>query len=1082
MTQPETSKPIPVSDRETAVPASADAKAAQPDATPAHQEPLTPERVSEWNAYYDLYVMLGVLLLVFVASANKITHSSIWNQLQVGRLIASQGAPVTTDPFSYTEAGKPWVNVPWIFDVSHALFYRLAKDMAPVDTNDPVASSVRADQIGAGALVALCALARLLTALFLMSIRRSGPGLWWSAVCVIVALGAVFSPAGLVLGGVAGPGVVTSGTWGLLFIAVELWLIHRAALLGRRGAAYVLVPLFVVWANVDESFLVGLLVLAACTIGLAFPSRGPRKTARNESTAVPGFKAALGVLAACVLACLLNPSHVTVFPAGAGPLLGLFRPATDVPTLDQLSYFGQGIRQPTQAGDAWTKLLGYYLIIVAIGYLSFLLNRRRFSLSRFLIYTLMVVLWGALIRYGPEFAAVLAVTLALNGQEWYQDRYGVAGRTGVGWWLWSVGGRVVTILAIFAFVFKGLTGLSSNPGEPIFGFGYEPGEFAFEAADVLKTAPITGNVLNTSLMQGDSLVWRAFPARKTFNDSRQHLFPPDLTNQRQEARRALSEDDIDGWKPLFDEYKISVLMLDATTATRTYRVLSQSPNWIPFHDDGNVVLFGRADAAKADVDYFKANRLDPDALAYRRAKPTPSPERPPSPVTWMDSVFRARSLAKPEPHTAAARRWLSSPSSDPNVAALPDPARCHLAIREARTALASRPDDSVAYRMLAGAYRALMIQEMALLGGLALTPENAAAITQVSSRPELLKLRFRERLAALNYAILTTPPPSDEPSRHDLQALNLELAQLLMAASINDLARDRLQAVLDSAQPLDFPADFRTQLSQDLARVNQRVNEIQTQMKDMQADQQLPPLQLAGFAINQGAPGLAIHELEEAERTGITPALVRPQLLDLYCDTGQPDKAVELLSAGTVEDASFGTEPGVSALRQGRAYFLMGNSEYAATLWDRYAIPRLRKDRANRSISAAQGYLRGEPKTATAAILEIPEKITLQTNWEFDSAICRLEGGAPEQAAEHFTKVLTLTPNFTLRPVVAYYLEKLGKPVPPPSTGTAAPAATPVKPAAEPARAANSPKQPTAPSTPATPAPKDASKKANTKK
>ena len=976
MTQPETSKPIPVSDRETAVPAPADAKAAQPEAPAAPPEPLTPERVSEWNAYYDVYVLLGVLLLAFVASANRITHSSIWSQLQVGRVIASRGAPVITDPFSYTEAGKPWVNVPWLFDVSHALFYRLAKDMAPVDASDPVASSIRADQIGAGALVALCAFARLLTALFLMSIRRSGPGLWWSAVCVMAALGAVFSPAGLVLGGVAGPGAVMSGTWGLLFIAVELWLIHRASLLGRRGAVFALVPLFILWANVDESFLVGLLVLAAWAIGLAFPGRRPRKTASDES-AVLGFKTALGVLAACVLACLLNPSHVQVFPAGAGPLLGLFRPSTDVPTLDQLSYFGQGIRQPAQAGDAWTRLLAYYLIIVAIGYLSFLLNRRRFSLSRFLVYTLMVVLWGALIRFGPEFSAVLAVTLALNGQEWYQHRYGLAGRTGVGWRLWSVGGRVVTILAIFAFVFKGLTGLSSSPGEPIFGFGYEPGEFAFEAADVLKTAPITGNVLNTTLVQGDSLVWRAFPERKTFNDSRQHLFPPDLNNERQEARKALSEDDIDGWKPFFDEYQISVLMLDATTATRTYRVLSQSPNWIPFHDDGNVVLFGRADAAKADVDYFKANRLDPDALVYRRAKPTPSPERPPSPVTWIDSVFRARSLAKPEPHTTAARHWLSPPSADPNVAAFPDPARCHLAIREARTALASRPDDSIAYRMLAGAYRALMLQETALLAGLALTPDNASAISQIPPRPELLKLRFRERIAALNYAIVTTPPPSDELSRHDLQALNLELAHLLMTANVNDLARDRLQAVLDGAQPLDFPADFRTQLSQELARVSLRVKEIQTQMSDMQAGEQSSPLQLASFAINQGAPGLAIHELEEAERTGITPAVVRPQLLDLYCDTGQPDKAIEMLSAGTVEDASFGTEPGVSALRQGRSYFLMGNSEYAATLWDRYAIPRLRQDRASRTLSATQGYLRGEPKAATAAILEIPEKITL---------------------------------------------------------------------------------------------------------
>ena len=1109
MTQPEPTEPIPASDRESSAPAGGTAAEVEVEAPP-EPELWTPERASEWNAYYDLYVMLGVLLLVFMVSANRITHSSIWNQLQVGQLIAARGAPVTTDLFSYTQAGKPWVNVPWLFDLAHAQIYRLAKDLAPVDKTDTLASTIRADQIGAGALVGLDALVRLLTAFFLMRIRRAGPGLWWSALCVVLALGAVLSPPALMLGGgassgiatppsvirsvlevmmlggVAGPGIVAPGTWGLFLMALEMWLLHRVIHHGRRGSAFALVPLFLVWANVDESFLVGLLVLGAVAIGRFRPARGEmvvpgHKGGRADEPPAFRFPTAMGVFAACTLACLLNPSHVKVFAAAAGPLIGLFRPATDVPTLDQLSYFGPGIRQASQAGELWTRLLAYYLVLVALGYLSFALNRRRFSLSRFLAYTLVVVLWGALIRFASEFAVVFVVTVALNGQEWYHDHYGIEGRTGTGWSFWSVGGRIVTIMAIFALVGKALTGYGSTPGEPQFGFGYEPGEFAFEAADFLKSAPIVGNVLNTTLNQGDSLIWRAYPERKTYNDSRPHLFPPDVVNRRQEARKALSEDDPEGWKPLLDEYKISVLMIDAAGSMRTHRVLSQSPNWILFHDDGNVVLFGRADAAAGDVAFFKANRLDPDALAFRRARPTPSPERPPSPVTWMDTIFRARTMAKPQPHTEAARRWLSPPSADPNVAALPDPARCLAAIREARTALASKPDDTVAYRMLAGAYRALMTQEAALLQGIPLTAENAAAISQVAPRPDLLKLRFRQRIAALTYAIMTAPPTNDELSRRDIQALNLELSQLLMTANITDLARDRVQAVLDNAQPLDLTSEFRTQLSQSLAQLNERVNEIQLRMKDLQADQQYTPIQLANFALTQGAPGLAIHELEEAERTGITPALVRPLLLDLYCDTGQPDKAVEMLGAGTVEDPTFGTEPGISALRQGRAYFLMGNCEYAATLWDRYALPRLRQDRVNRALSATQGYIGGEAKAATAGLLEMPDKINQQANWEYDSALCRLEGGAPEQAAEHFTKVLTLAPKYSLRPVVAYYLEKLGKPVPPipvEPKATPTPAAKPVAEAPRPAEAPKpAPEAPKAAPKPAEPPkPKDAPK------
>ena len=45
-------------------------------------EPWTPERVSEWNAYYDFYVKLAALLLVFMVSCNYITDSQVWSALE----------------------------------------------------------------------------------------------------------------------------------------------------------------------------------------------------------------------------------------------------------------------------------------------------------------------------------------------------------------------------------------------------------------------------------------------------------------------------------------------------------------------------------------------------------------------------------------------------------------------------------------------------------------------------------------------------------------------------------------------------------------------------------------------------------------------------------------------------------------------------------------------------------------------------------------------------------------------------------------------------------------------------------------
>src|SRR5581483_8465821 len=93
------------------------------------------------------------------------------------------GRPLLTDQFSYTETGKRWVNIPWLFQWSHALIYDNVFNAVPADAADPAGSTRTRGRIAAGALVALTALARVATALLLLGIRRPGPGLWWFALC-----------------------------------------------------------------------------------------------------------------------------------------------------------------------------------------------------------------------------------------------------------------------------------------------------------------------------------------------------------------------------------------------------------------------------------------------------------------------------------------------------------------------------------------------------------------------------------------------------------------------------------------------------------------------------------------------------------------------------------------------------------------------------------------------------------------------------------------------------------------------------------------------------------------------------------
>jgi len=230
--------------------------------------PGRPARVVEWNAYYDLYVAIGVLLLAFVASANEITYSPLWTWLQAGREMATKGSPLLTDTFSYTEKGARWVNIPWLFQWSHALVHDGVMNATPGQSGRSgrhagEARAVRrrgagrADRSGAD-------VDRVDSPLH----SSPGPGLWWSSVAAAPRPGGIRRPGGAFAGRNRRRSAGRTRDLGTLFLALELYIWHRAVERSRPGAAWALVPLFLLWANIAESFLIGFLVLAAGVLGL----------------------------------------------------------------------------------------------------------------------------------------------------------------------------------------------------------------------------------------------------------------------------------------------------------------------------------------------------------------------------------------------------------------------------------------------------------------------------------------------------------------------------------------------------------------------------------------------------------------------------------------------------------------------------------------------------------------------------------------------------------------------------------------------------------------------------------------------
>ena len=582
-----------VSHRATALVATAAANRSLRKGRPSlPPEPLTPERVSEWNAYYDLYVMAATLLLAFVVSCNSLSDSSVFAHLKAGELINERTRPLVTDEFSYTEVGRPWVDLPWLFQWSHAALYKLVYGMVPKDPTDLTANRARADQIAIGTLVVLVALVRLATAWVLLRIRRRGPGLWWSAICVTAALGVVFHPLfGIVMGGIAHIPELGPSTWAQLFLAIEVLLLFRAFGQGRAWSLWPLIPLFVIWVNWDASFLTGLVVLAAAAAGRWLDgeqatwlvSTGSGSSAspgeeNAENTAIaesrpPSVRTGFVVLGLSAAACLVNPWTYHAYVAAVRPFVQMFHPTEGFQMVDLLSFFGSTI-----GGDDWYLLPVYFLVLVVLGIGSFWINLARFSWSRFLPFAAISILWGIMMRFSADFAIVFAAVLALNGQEWYQARFGTEGRLGRMWSLWSTGGRLVTLSLIFAVVGKDITGWHNTLGGNRFGVWYDADDFPFEAAVFLEQQnEIKGNVLNTSSSQGDLLIWKAYPKRKTYVDGRPGVFTLGDFEKLHQIRKALSDDDVATWKPMLDEYNITVVMIEPAPqgSPKTYEMLMQ---------------------------------------------------------------------------------------------------------------------------------------------------------------------------------------------------------------------------------------------------------------------------------------------------------------------------------------------------------------------------------------------------------------------------------------------------------------------------------------------------------------------------
>lgn len=190
-----------------------------------------PTRKSVAQDAVSFPAMLAMLLVAaaFVSVRKFAVDPDVWWHVKVGATIISTHRWPTSDPYSFTAPGTPWIAYEWLGDVLLAALQRAAglRGLLAFDF-----------AVGAGVLLALYALA---------SLRCHNSKAAFVATAVVLPLASVsFS--------------VRPQMLGYLFLILTLIILERFRQ-GRTRALWLLPPLFLVWVNTHGTFFIGLCAL-----------------------------------------------------------------------------------------------------------------------------------------------------------------------------------------------------------------------------------------------------------------------------------------------------------------------------------------------------------------------------------------------------------------------------------------------------------------------------------------------------------------------------------------------------------------------------------------------------------------------------------------------------------------------------------------------------------------------------------------------------------------------------------------------------------------------------------------------------
>jgi hypothetical protein len=550
----------------------------------------------------------------------------------------------------------------------------------------------------------------------------------------------------------------------------------------------------------------------------------------------------------------------------------------------------------------------------------------------------------------------------------------------------------------------------------------------------------------TTIDQGDLLIWIG---AKPFIDSRLALYrasgEEDLIALHDETRRALRIPQIDGrnpedgsprkdeeiikerteklsaqraiWKKTLDRFNVTHAIPALYGASPDYRsyfdlsqqVVDEKIIWQQTHLGAVTSTFYRTDVDDPALkEYLEKGRINFIEQAFK----TEANDAEIRPEWARSKTIYDRYLSLPETQTPnpiqqskhyaqylfmeQQRRLFLSPAIGAAIS--------HLAIRSANAGLAVNPQSADGFRVLGHAY--------GYLGRLEARISASQGIRQRNRR------RYYQAVEAFSQAITI------EPNHF---ATHFALFQFYLQQGKLDLALREIETYTELTANVDRSSEAQRRNLAELERYRENLK-ARLQQINAAVDQQLlsgaDRFRVAQFAISQGCSLLAQRILEE-DREGLdrNPAaqLLRATLL---MEVGEPDEAEsEFAKLESIAGAT-----GMQGWRTPAAITALGNGNYrqAQALWVGMAEQgrEQRFLRLMRSLPLAGSANSWPMQHTVAAVNGLGRLPQQESEYWFNTALCQLESGRNEEAADSLRQTLNALPETTYRPLVRFYLNQ----------------------------------------------------------